>query len=64
MQVTLLVGQLQIKLRESLPQISVEPFCIPLVLEIGHEIIGKPTQTRLALKPKTHFFSPTGREGW
>src|SRR5713101_6382270 len=51
----LIVGQLQVEPREPLPQISVEVFRVPLVLETHHKIVREPSQIRLAPKPPPHF---------
>ncbi|MBI2835624.1 MAG: transposase [Acidobacteria bacterium] len=51
----LVVGQLQVEPRESLPQISVETLRVPLVLETRHKIISEPNQVRLAPDPPPHF---------
>src|SRR5262249_62169905 len=51
----LVVGQLQVESRQSLPQISVEVLRVPLVLETVHKIVSEPSQVRLALNPPTHF---------
>ena len=47
----LLVGQFQIESRKTFPQISIEPFRVPFVLETCHKIIRKPSQICLTLAP-------------
>ena len=51
----LVIGQCQVKSRESFPQLSVEVLRVPLVLETHHKIVRKPNQMSLASKPPSHL---------
>src|SRR5262249_55556652 len=50
-----LVGQFQVESRESFPQISIEVFRIPLVLETCHKIVSEPKQIGFPSKPISHL---------
>src|SRR5215470_61282 len=50
-----LVGQFQVESRESFPQISIEVFRIPLVLETCHKIVSEPKQISFPSKPISHL---------
>ena len=54
-QPSLVLGQLQIELREPLPQLALEVLRVVLELEAPHEIISKTHQVRLASTLRFEF---------